>query len=98
MILHTLQVRHDGIARTGSLHRSLPGISKKMLIQTLRELEASGLIERQVQDTVPPAVSYALSPLGKLMVQPIEMIYDWARANSNALDQLQVRPTSRRRP
>ncbi|GGC90814.1 hypothetical protein GCM10007418_08130 [Halopseudomonas salina] len=69
-----------------------------MLIQTLRELEASGLIERQVQDTVPPAVSYALSPLGKLMVQPIEMIYEWARANSNALDQLQVRPTSRRRP
>lgn len=98
MILHTLHARHDGIARTGALHRSLPGISKKMLIQTLRELQGSGLIERHAQDTVPPAVSYALSPLGKLMVQPIEMIYDWARANSSALDQLQPRPTSRRRP
>lgn len=97
MILHTLHARHGGIARTGSLHRSLPGISNKMLIQTLRELEASGLIERHVQDTVPPAVSYALSPLGQLMVQPIEMIYDWARVNASALDQLQARPTSRRR-
>lgn len=98
MILHTLQARHDGVARTGSLHRSLPGISKKMLIQTLRQMEASGMVERHVQDTVPPAVSYALSPLGKLMVQPIEMIYEWARTNSAALDQLQPRPTSRRRP
>ena len=97
MILHTLHARHEGIARTGSLHRSLPGISKKMLIQTLRELEASGLVERHAQDTVPPAVSYALSPLGKLMVQPIEMIYEWARDNASALDQLQARPTSRRK-
>ena len=69
----------------------------KMLIQTLRELEGSGLIERHTLDTVPPAVSYALSPLGKLMVQPIEMIYDWARQNSGALDQLRPRSTSRRR-
>lgn len=97
MILHTLHARHDGMARSGALHRSMPGISKKMLVQTLRELEASGLIERHTLDTVPPAVSYALSPLGQLMVQPIEMIYDWARDNSAALDQLQPRPTSRRR-
>jgi len=97
MIIHTLHARHDGAARTGSLHRSLPGISKKMLIQTLRELETSGLVARHVEETVPPAVTYALSPLGKLMVQPIEMIYDWAKDNSTALDQLQPRKTSRKR-
>lgn len=97
MILHTLHARHDGTARSGALHRSLPGISKKMLIQTLRELEASGLIERHTLDSVPPAVSYALSPLGQLMVEPIELIYDWARQNSGALDQLKPRSTSRRR-
>jgi len=97
MILHTLQARHNGAARSGVLHRSLPGISKKMLIQTLRELEASGLIERHQLDSVPPEVSYALSPLGRLMVQPIEMVYEWARQNSPALDQLQPRATSRRR-
>ncbi|AWM58436.1 transcriptional regulator [Stutzerimonas stutzeri] len=97
MILHTLHARHDGTARSGALHRSLPGISKKMLIQTLRELEQSDLIERHTLDSVPPAVSYALSPLGQLMVEPIELIYDWARQNSRALDQLQPRSTSRRR-
>jgi len=97
MILHTLHARHDGTARSGALHRSRPGISKKMLIQTLRELEQSGLIERHTLDSVPPAVSYALSPLGQLMVEPIELIYDWARQNSGALDQLQPRSTSRRR-
>lgn len=97
MILHTLHARHGGTARSGALHRSVPGISKKMLIQTLRELEQSGLIERHTLDSVPPAVSYALSPLGQLMVEPIELIYDWARQNSAALDQLQPRSTSRRR-
>lgn len=97
MILHTLHARHGGTARSGALHRSLPGISKKMLIQTLRELEQSGLIERHTLDSVQPAVSYALSPLGQLMVEPIELIYDWARQNSAALDQLQPRSTSRRR-
>lgn len=97
MILHTLHARHDGTARSGALHRSLPGISKKMLIQTLRELEQSGLIERHTLDSVPPEVSYALSPLVQLMVEPIELIYDWARQNSGALDQLQPRSTSRRR-
>jgi DNA-binding HxlR family transcriptional regulator len=97
MILHTLHARHGGLARTGVLHRSLPGISKKMLIQTLRELEASGLVERHVHDTVPPAVDYGLSPLGKLMIQPIELIYEWARVNAAALDSLQPRRTSRRR-
>ena len=97
MILHTLHARHDGTARSGVLHRSLPGISKKMLIQTLRELERSGLIERRQLDSVPPEVSYMLSPLGRLMVQPIEMVYEWARQNSPALDQLRPRATSRRR-
>ena len=97
MILHTLHARHGGTARSGALHRSLPGISKKMLIQTLRELEESGLIERHTLDSVPPAVSYALSPMGQLMVEPIELIYEWARRNSAALDTLQPRRTSRRR-
>ena len=97
MILHTLHARHGGSARAGVLHRSLPGISKKMLVQTLRELEASGLVHRQVHESVPPAVDYSLTELGARLVEPIELIYDWARANAPALDALQPRSTSRRR-
>ncbi len=96
MVLHTLSARHGGSARSGALHRSLPDVSRKMLTQTLRDLEKSGAIERTVHDSVPPAVDYALTPLGARLVEPIELIYDWARRNA-ALDDLQPRPTSRRR-
>ncbi|SNR33375.1 winged helix-turn-helix transcriptional regulator [Puniceibacterium sediminis] len=97
MILHTLHAQHDGAARNGVLHRSLPGISKKMLVQTLREMEESGLIHRHVENTVPPAVEYSLTPLGIRFVGLVELVYGWGRENADALDQLQVRQTSRRK-
>ncbi|HXO99706.1 MAG TPA: helix-turn-helix domain-containing protein [Luteibacter sp.] len=97
MILHTLHARHAGSARSGVLLRSLPGISKKMLSQTLRELEASGLVSREEEPTVPPTVMYSLTALGRRMVEPIEMIYAWARENEDSLDALRPRSTSRRR-
>ena len=91
MILHTLHARHAGVARTGVLQRSLPGISKKMLTQTLREMEASGLLTRHVQSSVPPAVEYRLTPLGQRFVEPVELLYAWGRANADALEQRQCR-------
>ncbi|WP_435170124.1 winged helix-turn-helix transcriptional regulator [Falsirhodobacter sp. 1013] len=97
MILHTLHARHAGAARTGVLQRSLPGISKKMLVQTLREMENSGLITRHVESTVPPAVEYRLTPLGLRFVDLVEQVYDWGRTNADALDLLGDRSTSRRR-
>jgi DNA-binding HxlR family transcriptional regulator len=96
MILHTLHARHDGTARTGVLQRSLPGISKKMLTQTLREMEGSGLLTRHVQESVPPAVEYRLTALGRRFVEPVELLYGWGRANADALDLLGPRPTSKR--
>jgi DNA-binding HxlR family transcriptional regulator len=96
MVLHTLHARHGGAARTGVLQRSLPGISKKMLTQTVRDLEASGLLSRHVQSTLPPMVEYRLTGLGQRFVEPIELLYGWGRDNADALDQLQPRASSRR--
>ncbi len=96
MVLHTLHARHGGAARSGVLLRSLPGISKKMLTQTLREMEEAGLIDRIVQNAVPPAVEYRLTPLGDRFVEPVELLYAWGRDNADALDQLGSRPTARR--
>jgi DNA-binding HxlR family transcriptional regulator len=96
MLLHTLKVRHGGRARTGVLQRSLPGISKKMLTQTLRDMEASGLLTRHVEGTVPPAVDYRLTELGVRFVEPVELLYAWGRENADALNQMKERPTSRR--
>jgi DNA-binding HxlR family transcriptional regulator len=96
MVLHTLHARHGGACRTGALQRSLPGISKKMLTQTLRDMEEIGLISRHVQSDIPPAVEYRLTPLGMRFVEPVELLYVWGRENPDALDQLGTRPTSRR--
>ncbi|WP_374295461.1 winged helix-turn-helix transcriptional regulator [Sphingomonas sp.] len=96
MILHVLHARHGGTARSGVLHRSLPGISKKMLTQTLRDMEETGLLTRHIQGVVPPAVEYRLTPLGTRFVEPVELLYTWARQNPDALNQLGDRPTARR--
>jgi DNA-binding HxlR family transcriptional regulator len=96
MVLHTLHTRHGGAARSGVLLRSLPGISKKMLTQTLREMEEVGLVDRIVQNAVPPAVEYRLTPLGDRFVEAVELLYAWGRDNADALDQLGSRPTARR--
>ena len=97
MVLHTLHVRHDGAARTGALQRSLPGVSKKMLTQTVRDMEEAGLLTREVLSAIPPAVRYRLTPLGRRFVEPVELLYAWGRDNADALDALVSRPTARRR-
>ena len=96
MVLHVLHARHGGSARTGVLLRSLPGISKKMLTQTVRDMEASGLLTRRVHSTIPPMVEYHLTDLGRRFVEPVELLYAWGRENPDALDRLLPRPSSRR--
>lgn len=96
MVLHTLYAQHGGAARTGVLQRSLPGISKKMLIQTVRDMEESGLLVRHVQSSIPPAVEYRITALGQRFVEPVELLYAWGRENAELLDQLGSRPTARR--
>jgi DNA-binding HxlR family transcriptional regulator len=62
-----------------------------MLTQTLRDMETAGLVARRVYGTVPPAVDYTLTPLGRRFVEPIELLYGWARNNADALDVLAVK-------
>jgi DNA-binding HxlR family transcriptional regulator len=82
----TLYVLSFGTLRTGQLLRSMPGISKKMLAQTLRELEGQGLVVRTVVHVMPPMVEYTLSGLGRRFVEPLLALYDWAEANAALLD------------
>ncbi|WP_336748788.1 helix-turn-helix domain-containing protein [Pantoea vagans] len=89
MVLHALYHWPENRARTGELERSLQGISKKMLIQTLRELEQRGLVSRQVWQVVPPKVEYSLTALGHTFAQPIEQMYQWGLENQAALDEME---------
>ena len=90
MVLHALDRWPGGRCRTGQLQRALPGISKKMLIQTLRDVEARGLVLRHVHNVVPPKVEYELTPLGKTFAQAVEMLHRWGEEHAQALDELEA--------
>ncbi|KXV18613.1 hypothetical protein AD933_02950 [Acetobacter malorum] len=87
MILHTLHLLGDA-SRPGQLQRSVPGLSKKMMTQTLRELEQSGLVSRHVQQIMPPSVEYRLTPAGQIFIEPIEMLTTGAIDHAAELDAL----------
>jgi DNA-binding HxlR family transcriptional regulator len=56
----------------------VPGISQKMLTQTLRCLEADGLLERTVFPTIPPRVDYRLTERGRSLLGALEPLERWA--------------------
>jgi DNA-binding HxlR family transcriptional regulator len=56
-----------------------------MLTQTLRRMEAQGLIERDVLDRVPPHVEYSLTPLGRTLEKPLVAICEWAMEHLDEL-------------
>ena len=77
----------DGPRRHGELRRAIDGISQKMLTQTLRSMEADGLVHRTVLDRVPPAVEYRLTPLGETLKDPLVAICRWAMEHLPELQQ-----------
>jgi DNA-binding HxlR family transcriptional regulator len=64
--------------RFSELHRAIRDISKRMLTQTLRDLERDGLLSRHVFPTKPPSVEYRLTPLGHSLLEPMAALIDWA--------------------
>jgi DNA-binding HxlR family transcriptional regulator len=75
-----------GTKRYSELHRTIGGVSQKMLTQTLRNLEHSGLIDRKVYPAVPPMVEYSLTPLGETLVKPLKTLCDWASAHMDEVE------------
>ncbi len=67
--------------RFNELRRSIGGISQRMLTLTLRGLERDGLVTRTVFPTIPPRVDYALTPLGRDLLQPVSALGAWAIRN-----------------
>lgn len=67
----------QGVRRFNELHRSLHGITQKMLTQQLRELEEDGIIHREVYLQVPPKVEYSLTETGKTLKPVLDAMHDW---------------------
>jgi DNA-binding HxlR family transcriptional regulator len=67
-----------GVLRFSELERAIPGVSQKMLIQQLRELERDGIVTRTIHPQVPPKVEYALTKWGQAMCPALDGLLEWA--------------------
>ena len=64
--------------RFGQLRRAIPGVTQKMLTQTLRRLEVDGLVHREVIPARPPQVEYSLTDLGASIADPLAVVRRWS--------------------
>ncbi|GAA1454400.1 helix-turn-helix domain-containing protein [Nocardiopsis tropica] len=82
LILWWLQ---EGPLRFGELRRSVEGISERVLIVQLRELEGHGLVHREVHHQVPPKVEYSLTDFGRTLLPSLNVLGAWGEANMERL-------------
>ncbi|MFC8584422.1 winged helix-turn-helix transcriptional regulator [Streptomyces sp. NPDC057217] len=71
--------------RFNELRRAIPHVTQKSLTATLRRLERNGVIEREVVSTRPVAVRYRITPLGKTLRLPVDVLLAWASENMPAV-------------
>jgi DNA-binding HxlR family transcriptional regulator len=72
----------DGPKRYGELKRLTQGVSDKVLIQQLKDLEADCVIARTDYKEVPPRVDYTLTPLGRSLAEAIVPLCTWGTENA----------------
>jgi len=75
----------DGTQRFSELARGIGGVSEKMLAQTLKALEADGLLLRTVYPTIPPKVEYTLTRLGSEVAVHVRSLTDWVEENTSEI-------------
>jgi DNA-binding HxlR family transcriptional regulator len=67
----------DKTLRFGELRKRLPDVTQRMLTKQLRELEACGVLHREVYPEVPPKVEYSLTDHGATLVPVIRALELW---------------------
>lgn len=70
---------HEKPLRFGELKRRIPGITEKMLIQQLKEMETDQIVIRKAYNQVPPRVEYSLSEAGKTLNDSLDALADWGK-------------------
>lgn len=69
------------VTRFNAIGKAIPDISPKVLTETLKSLESSGLVSRHVYAEVPPKVEYSLTDLGRSLIPHIINLISWALEN-----------------
>ena len=86
-----LMVLGDRRMRFTELHRTITGISQRMLTVTLRNLEHDGILIRTVYPTIPPRVEYELSDRGRSLKVALAPIGNWVMENQNDIEEARER-------
>jgi DNA-binding HxlR family transcriptional regulator len=77
---------HFETLRFGQLRRELPGISERVLSLQLKEMQADGLVHREMYPEVPPKVEYSLTDLGHSLTEALMPLGDWGERHIIQVD------------
>ena len=79
LVLFLLNRSDTGVLRFNEIRRFMTDCSQKMLSQTLKNLEQSHLVHREVYPEVPPRVEYSLTDTGKSLMPVLTALIDWGK-------------------
>lgn len=69
----------EGTKRFNELKSLMPGITQRMLVNQLRELEEDFIVHREVYPVVPPKVEYSLTEQGTTLIPILGSMYEWGK-------------------
>jgi DNA-binding HxlR family transcriptional regulator len=84
--------------RFTELHRSIDGITARMLTVTLRGLERDGIVTRTIHPVIPPRVEYALTPMGQTLLITIGQLVAWADGHVSEIEAARAAYDARHEP
>lgn len=84
-VLAMVSMQKYGVCRFRDFQKDMPDISRKMLSQTLKDLERYNLVIRKVYPEVPPRVEYSLTKLGESFLLPMNNVINWILDNKDNL-------------
>lgn len=87
----------EGPKRLSELRRLIPGVSQKVLVQSLRELEEHGIVQREIFAEVPPRVVYTATELGESLRPIVKALCDWGKKHADAFESARGTATPKRR-
>jgi DNA-binding HxlR family transcriptional regulator len=96
--MYAIDLLGQGTMRFSELHRSIDGITARMLTVTLRGLERDGIVTRTIHPVIPPRVEYNLTPMGRTLLDTIGRLVTWADSHLPEIDAARAAYDAKRPP
>ncbi len=84
--VYVIDLLGQGTKRFSELHRSIDGITARMLTVTLRGLERDGIVTRTIHPVIPPRVDYELTPMGRTLLDTIGQLVSWTDTHLDEIE------------